>query len=166
MRKRKSNFFFFLKYDILNKRKEVIMKIGIANDHAGVTQKKELVKYLNLLGYEVINFGTDSEDSVDYPDYAKKLCSAYLKKEIDYGIAICYTGIGMSIACNKIRGIRAAKVDNVEEAYLTRSHNDANIIVLSARKNIEDLKSFVKIFLETSFSNEERHIRRIGKLEP
>lgn len=141
------------------------MKIGIANDHQGFVMKQELMEYLKENHYEVVDFGTNSTERVDYPDYAHALCDALNKQEIQYGIAICYTGIGMSIACNKVKGIRASKVSNVEEAKLTREHNDANILVLSAMTEIEEAKKMVQIFLNTDFSNEERHIRRIGKLE-
>lgn len=141
------------------------MKIGIASDHAGVEMKQELTSYLENLGYEVLNCGTDTKESVDYPDYAHILCQKVNEKEVSFGIAICYTGIGMSIACNKVSGIRAAKVNDTEEAELTRAHNDANILVLSARTNIEEAKEITRIFLTTKFSNEERHVRRIGKLE-
>lgn len=141
------------------------MKIGIANDHKGFEMKQELLAYLKGQQYDVVDFGTDSIESVDYPDYAHLLCHALNKKEIDFGIAICYTGIGMSMACNKIKGIRAAKVSSIKEAKLTREHNDANILVLSSMMDIDTVKEMVRTFLNTSFSNEERHIRRIRKLE-
>lgn len=137
------------------------MRIGIANDHNGVSLKKELIKFLTELGYETKNYGTDTEVSVDYPLYAFKVGEAINNQEIDLGILICHTGIGMSIAANKIKNVRCAKVDNVEEAFMTRSHNDSNILALSDSKNIDEVRKIVKTFLETPFSKEERHMRRI-----
>ena len=141
------------------------MKIGIASDHKGFSMKKEIISFLKQLNYEVKDYGTNSEESSDYPDYAHLLCDALNQGNIDFGIAICYTGIGMSIACNKVKGIRAAKVCNKLEAELTRKHNDANVLVLSAMMKMDEVKEIVSVFLETKFSHEERHIRRIGKLE-
>lgn len=140
------------------------MKVGIASDHAGYNKKEKLIKYLKKKKYEVIDYGTNSTTSVDYPDYAKKLCNGIKNNEIELGILICYTGIGMSIAANKIDGIRCAKVDNVKEAMLCRLHNNSNVIALSARKCMFELKDILDKFLKTNFSNEERHIRRVNKL--
>ena len=138
------------------------MIIGIANDHAGVKRKNEIISYLNELGYEVKNYGTDIEESTDYPLYAFKIGEAINNKEIDLGILICHTGIGMSIAANKVKNIRCAKVDSNDDAFLARSHNNANVIALNDSKNIDEVKQIVKTFLETPFSNEERHERRIN----
>ena len=132
--------------------------IGIASDHAGYEVKKELIEYLKAKNYEVKDYGCDNTDSVDYPVYAFKLCEDI--KSLDKGILICTTGIGMSIAANKVKGIRCAKVDTVDEAVLTRMHNNSNVIAISALKNINETKKILDAFLETSFSNEERHIRR------
>lgn len=138
------------------------MTIGIANDHSGVVLKEQIIQYLTQEGYQVVNYGTDQEESTDYPIYAFQIGEAIQKKEIQFGILICYTGIGMSIAANKVKQIRCAKVDNIEEAFLTRSHNNSNVIALNGSKNIEELKPIIKTFLETPFSNEERHQRRIN----
>ncbi len=137
--------------------------ILIGNDHAGYEVKKEIIKYLEEKGLEVKDYGCDSSDSVDFPDYAFKVCKDI--KENDKGILICTTGIGMSIAANKVKGIRCAKVDNVSEARLTRLHNNSNVLAISALKDIDEIKKIVTTFLETQFSNEERHIRRIGKID-
>ena len=137
--------------------------IGIASDHAGYEIKNKLITYLKELNYDVKDYGTDSIDSTDYPIYAFKLGEA-INNEIDKGILVCGTGIGMSIACNKVKGVRCSKVDNLIEAKLTRSHNDSNVLALSALKDIEELKKIVKVYLETPFSNEERHIRRIDEI--
>ena len=141
------------------------MKVGIANDHRGFKLKNEIVEYLKSLGYDVINYGSDTEDPVDYPVYAFKIGEAVQKGEIDRGILICRTGIGMSIACNKVKGVRCAKVDNVEEAALTRLDNNANVIAISYVKDITEIKEMIKTFLEIKFSDEERHHRRVGLID-
>ena len=141
------------------------MKIGIASDHAGYETKQILIEYLKELNYEVLDYGTNNLDSVDYPLYAFKVCDGVINKQIDFGILVCYTGIGMSMASNKRKGIRCAKVDNVNEAKLARLHNNSNILALSALKDIELLKKITKVYLETQFSNDSRHIRRINMLE-
>ena len=141
------------------------MKIGIANDHGGVEVKKELVKYLVLQGYQITNYGTDKEDPVDYPIYAFKIGEAIKNKEIDMGILICKSGIGMSIAANKVKGVRCAKVDTKEDAIVTRGHNHSNVIALSAHTPIEKLKEIVKSFIETEYSMDERHIRRVQMMD-
>ena len=139
------------------------MKVGIVSDHRGYELKKELVK--ELTNYELIDYGTYSTESVDYPDYAFLLGDKVVKKEVDYGIAICGSGIGISIACNKVNGIRCAKVNTVLDAKMTRLDNDANVIALSAKTNKNDAIELINTFLETSFSNEERHINRINKIK-
>lgn len=141
------------------------MKIGIANDHRGVEVKRQLVSYLQQLGYETINYGTDTEVSVDYPQFAFHIGEAVSNHELDFGILLCGTGIGMCIACNKVSGVRCAKVNNEKECELTRLHNDANVLALSSEQDLEELKELVKIFLTTPFSKEERHIRRIKQIE-
>lgn len=141
------------------------MKIGIANDHRGFEVKNKIIEFLTNLGYEVINYGSDSEEPVDYPEYAFKVGEAIKNKEIDKGILICRTGIGMSIACNKVKGVRCAKVDNVEDAALTRIDNDSNVIAISYVKDITEIKEIIKTFLEMKFSEEERHKRRINLID-
>ena len=139
------------------------MKIGIASDHRGYALK-EYIKN-NLTGFEIIDYGTNNSDSVDYPDYGFKLAEKVKEKEVDYGIAICGSGIGISIACNKVKGIRCAKVSTEEEAMFTRNDNDANIIALSCETKEDEALKIVKRFLETPFSNEERHQKRIEKIK-
>lgn len=141
------------------------MKIGIATDHRGVEQKKELIKFLTDKGYEIVDLSPVNTPTDDYIDFAVTTCNSYLNKDIEFGILLCGTGIGMSIAANKIKGIRCAKATNPEEAYLTRNDNDANILALSYREDLEVLKEIIITFLETPFSNEERHIRRVNKLK-
>ena len=134
--------------------------IGIASDHAGFELKEKLKQ--ELKDYQIIDYGTMVDTSVDYPDYAFKIGESIANKGIKLGILICKTGIGMSIACNKVRGVRCAKVDNVQEAKLTRLHNNSNVIAISALN--PNALEIVKTFLDTEFSNEERHIRRINKI--
>ncbi len=137
-----------------------MMRVGISSDHRGVYLKTELVEYLEHSGYEVINYGTDTMESVDFPKYAFKLGDAIMKKKVDVGIAICGTGIGMSIALNKVKGVYCAKISNISEAVLCRSHNNANVIAISADTDEEQAKSMVDKFLTTPFSNVDKYVRR------
>lgn len=141
------------------------MKIGLASDHGGYKLKEKIKNYLNKRKIEIIDYGTNSTESVDYPDFAHKLCKGINNKDVDCGIAICSTGIGISIACNKVKGIRCAKVDNVEEAKMTRLDNDANCLALNGKMPTYLAKDIIDIFINTDFSNLERHKRRIKKLE-
>ena len=109
------------------------MKIAIACDHAAFEYKEKLIKYLSSKGYEIINLGTDSEEQVDYPVYADKVCKCVLDKTADTGILICGTGIGMSMAANRHKGIRAAVCGDLKSAEFTRLHNDANVLCMGAR---------------------------------
>lgn len=138
------------------------MKIGIANDHRGVNLKKKIMNYLHEKNILCVDYGTNSEESCDYVDYALKLGNAINDKEVDLGILICGTGIGMSIAANKINGIRCARVVNSDEAKLSREHNMANIMAIG--ENIEDVFNVVDTFINTKESEEERHIRRVNKI--
>ena len=121
------------------------MKIGIANDHRGVNLKKKIMNYLHEKDILCVDYGTNSEESCDYVDYALKLGNAINNKEVDLGILICGTGIGMSIAANKINGIRCARVVNSDEAKLSREHNMANIMAIG--ENIENVFSVVDTLL-------------------
>lgn len=141
------------------------MTIGLTNDHRGVKVKQFLTEYLTELGYNIINYGTDSEEPADFPDYAKKLGEGILKKEVNLGIAICGTGIGMSIALNKMKGIYCAKVSNISEATLSRAHNNANVIAISEELDKELMKEIVKTFIETPFTNIDRYIIRNNKIK-
>ena len=140
------------------------MKIGITNDHRGVQAKHFLTEYLNALGYTIIDYGTDTEEPADFPDYAKKLGLAILNNEVELGIAICGTGIGMSIALNKMKGIYCAKVSTNSESALSKAHNDANVIALSEEMNHELMKEVVKTFIETPFTNIDRYKIRNDKI--
>lgn len=134
------------------------MRIGLTSDHRGYKAKKILKDSLYM--YEVIDYGTDTEDSVDFPIYAKKLGTAIKDGEIDLGIAICGTGIGMSIVLNKMRGIYCAKVSSVSEAILSKAHNDANVIALSEELPEEVMLEIVQKFIDTPFSNVSKYVRR------
>ena len=141
------------------------MKIGLASDHRGYNLKTQLIEELTKEGYEVIDFGTNSEESTDYPDYAFALGASVVKKEVDFGVAICGSGIGISIACNKVKGIRCAKVDSVKEATATRLDNDSNIIAFGEKMTFEEAIELVKTFISTPTSNEEKHVRRRNKIK-
>ena len=143
------------------------MKIGIANDHRGVYLKEKLIEYLEHNGYQVINYGADTTDTelVDFPKFAKKLGNGITNKEVDLGIAICGTGIGMSIALNKMKGIYCAKISNINEAVLCREHNNANAIAISADTDLEITKSMIDKFLTTPFSNVDRYDKRIQMIK-
>ena len=141
------------------------MKIGITNDHRGLNVKQFLTEYLTSLGYNVIDYGTDSEEPADFPDYAKKLGMGIIEKEVELGIAICGTGIGMSIALNKMKGIYCAKVSNKSEAALCKSHNNANAMAISEEMDKELMKDVIKTFVETPFSNIDRYKRRNNKIK-
>ncbi|OAA31912.1 ribose 5-phosphate isomerase [Kosmotoga arenicorallina S304] len=141
------------------------MKIAIASDHAGYFLKQDLIPYLKELGHDVKDLGTDSENSVDYPDFAKKLAEEIKTGTQDRGILICGTGIGMSIAANRYKGVRAALCLIPEMAELSRKHNDANVLVLAGRlMGVELARWVVKKFLDTDFEG-GRHARRVLKIE-
>lgn len=135
------------------------MKIGIASDHRGYELKSKIIENLSNK-YEFIDYGTNSNESVDYPLYAKKLCDHI--NEFDKGILICGTGTGISIAANKVKGIRCGKVINKEEAFLAASHNNANVI--SFGENTEDYLEIVETYINTPFSNMESHTRRVNQI--
>mgnify|MGYP002868435872 CR=1 FL=1 len=141
------------------------MTIGITNDHRGVKAKEFLSDYLEALGYNIINYGTDSEEPADFPDYAKKLGLAIINNEVNLGIAICGTGIGMSIALNKMKGIYCAKVSTVSEATLSKAHNDANVMAISEEMDRELMKEAATTFIETPFTNIDRYKVRNNKIK-
>lgn len=140
------------------------MKVSIATDHNGVVEKLELINYLKELEIEVIDCSTNNTPTDDYPDFAIIVANNVVNGTSDLGILLCGTGIGMSIAANKVKGIRCAKVSSVDEARLCREHNNANILALSYKENMDVLKDMIKTFVNTPFSNEERHARRVEKI--
>ncbi|WP_339020976.1 ribose 5-phosphate isomerase B [Spiroplasma endosymbiont of Atherix ibis] len=138
------------------------MKIFIGNDHTATEMKNKIVDYLKLHGHEVVNIGTNSNDSVDYPDFGKQVATKVVEENA-MGIVICGTGIGISISANKVKGARAALCYEDQTAILAREHNDANILALGARMiAIEKAVRLVDIFLNSKF--EERHSNRVNKL--
>lgn len=141
------------------------MKIAIGCDHGGFILKKEIVDYLNKNGYEILDFGTDSDAAVDYSDFAEAVAKSVVAGEADYGIVMCGTGIGISISANKVPGIRCALLSDVFSAKATRLHNNANMIAMGGRVIGAGLAlEIVDTFLHTPFSGEERHVRRISKI--
>lgn len=141
------------------------MKVAIATDHNGETIKKEIIKYLNNQNIEIIDLSKHNTPLDDYPKYAFEVGKIVSNKEADYGILLCGTGIGMSIAANKVKGIRCAHVTSTSEAMLSRNHNNANIIALGVNNNaVNDLIKWIDLFINTKFKNEERHIRRNNQI--
>ena len=138
------------------------MKICIGSDHGGYLLKQEVIAHLKERGFEVTDVGCYSEESCDYPVYAKPVTDAIKDKTADFGILICGTGIGMSIAANKVKGIRAAKVATPREAALAKEHNLANVITLA--EYTENLDEIIDSFIDTENSKEERHNRRVEKI--
>jgi ribose 5-phosphate isomerase B len=140
-------------------------KIAIACDRAGIELKNFLIQEMKE-HVHFIDLGVNNDDPVDYPDYAKKVVENILKNTADYGVLICGTGIGMSIAANRYKGIRASLCHSGLEARLTREHNDANVLCMGARIiGKESALENLKIFINTEFSGDDRHIRRIKKIE-
>ena len=140
------------------------MKIGIGNDHSAVEMKQEVVKYLQELGYEVVNYGTDTTESCHYPIYGEKVARAVVAGEVDLGILICGTGVGISIAANKVQGVRAAVCSEPTTARLVREHNNANIIAFGARiVGMETAKSIVDAYLGAEFLG-GRHQKRVDMI--
>lgn len=140
--------------------------IAIGCDHGGYQLKQDIIKYLEEQSIAYKDYGCYDEASVDYPVYAKKVANAVASKEAEKGILICGTGIGISIAANKVKGVRAALCHDCFSAQATREHNDANIVAMGARVIGPGLAvKIVDIFLHTPFSNDERHVRRIAQIE-
>ena len=141
------------------------MKIAIASDHGGYPLKAVLIPYLQELGHEVEDFGCHSTDSCDYPDYAEPAARAVARGDCARGMVICSTGIGVSMAANKVRGVRCALCGDVYSAEMTRRHNDANVLALGASLTAPVLaERIVDVFLSVAFEG-GRHSRRIGKVD-
>ena len=143
------------------------IKIGFASDHRGFELKQKLIDYLKTKEdiVDITDCGTNSQESCDYPDYAYLLGLEIQNKSIDYGIAICGSGIGISIALNKMKGVYCAKVNNAMEAKYTRLDNDTNCVSFSGDTDIQEAKMIVDTFIHTEFSNIERHKNRIDKVK-
>ncbi len=140
------------------------MRIALGSDHGGINLKRSVIEYLISEGHEIKDFGTDSSDSCDYPDYALPVAESVVAKEFDFGILICGTGIGISIAANKVSGVRAALCHNTFSAHATREHNNANILAMGERVVGTGLAlDIVKTFINTEFEG-GRHQTRIDKI--
>lgn len=135
------------------------MIVAVASDHRGFKLKKQILEKRPFLDY-----GTDSEKSTDYPIYAFKIGESIKNKQIDRGILICGSGIGMSIACNKVKGVRCARVTNKEEVMSTRRDNDANVISFSENISLDDALEMIDTFLQTNFNMEEKYTRRLNQI--
>ena len=141
-----------------------MIKLGIASDHRGYILKEQIIDRL-VDKYDITDCGTTSNESVDYPDYAFKLGNLVADKDVDFGIAICGSGIGISIACNKVKGVRCAKVDSIEEVIATRNDNDSNIIAFGEKMSLDKALELIEKFITTPASQEEKHKRRIEKIK-
>lgn len=139
------------------------MIIAIASDHRGYKLKEQLKKELEKQ-YQILDIGTNSSESVDFPFYAIKLGESIKNKEADFGIAICGTGIGMSIAVNKIKGIMCAKVNNITEARLAKEHNNANVIAFSSSNTLEEALKMINEFIKSDFLKDSKYQRRINEI--
>ncbi len=140
------------------------MKIYIATDHRGVDVEKELIEYLKTMNVEVESSHLEHYDTDDYPDFAFDVCKKVVSDNDSLGILLCGTGIGMSIAANKVKGIRAARCVSVNDAYYSKVHNAANILCLGTNTPIEEMKEIVDTFINTKSASEEKHLRRVNKI--
>jgi ribose 5-phosphate isomerase B len=144
---------------------EWFMRVAMGSDHAGFKLKQTLIEYVENMGHEVLNAGTDGPEPVDYPDFAAKVCKAILGGEAERGILICGSGVGASVSANKIPGIRAAICHDSYSSRQGVEHDDMNVLVLGARIVASSLaKDLVRIFLAAEFTGEERHKRRLEKI--
>ena len=140
------------------------MNIAICSDHGGYELKQKILAFVKEMGHEVTDFGCFSEASVDYPDFAFPMAEAVARGEYERGIAICGTGIGVSICCNKVKGIRCALCGDVLSAELTRKHNDSNILAMGGRIiGVETAKAITGVWLDTAFDG-GRHLNRVNKI--
>lgn len=140
------------------------LKIYIAADHRGVSLKEEIIKYLTNNGMDIEEIDLANYELDDYPDFAFKLCEEVSKDEDNLGILICGNGIGMSIAANKVKGIRAARAVTTDDAFKAKNHNGANVLALSSEVDLATTKEIVDTFIITKRANDERFIRRIDKI--
>lgn len=140
------------------------MVVAIASDHRGVEYKLEIIKYLKEKGLHTIDCSTENTPTDDYPDFAFEVCKKVVSKEANIGILVCRTGIGMSIAANKVKGIRCAKINSIEDAILSRNDNGANVMTFNFTEDIEKIKQYINAFIEADVINDERHKRRVEKI--
>lgn len=140
------------------------MKIAIASDHRGVEYKKEIIKYLKEKGNLLIDCSKNNTPTDDYPDFAFEVCNKVVSKEAEIGILVCRTGIGMSIAANKVKGIRCAKINSIEDATLSRNDNGANVMTFNYTDDMNNIKKYIDAFISAEVINDERHQRRVDKI--
>jgi RpiB/LacA/LacB family sugar-phosphate isomerase len=141
------------------------MRIALGADHAGFELKQNLLAYIKGLGHEVLDLGTNSTAPVDYPDYAEAVGKAVLNRQADRGVLVCGSGVGASVAANKLPGIRAAVCHDTYSAHQGVEHDDMNVIVLGSRVIASELaRELVRAYLGATFSGEERHVRRLAKI--
>ncbi len=146
------------------------MRIAVGSDHAGYEEPKPyfkpaIVSHLESRGHEIIDCGTDSSGAVDYPDFAQRVAESVGNKQADLGVLMCGTGIGMGIAANRRRGVRAAVCTSPEMAKLAREHNNANVLCIGRRLlSLDECIAIIDAFLDTEFSGAERHVRRVEKM--
>lgn len=140
------------------------MKIAIASDHRGVEYKQEIIKYLESKNHVVIDCSPNNTPTDDYPDFAFQVCNKVVEKEADIGILVCRTGIGMSIAANKVKGIRCAKLNSKEDAILSRNDNGANVMTFNYTDDMNNIKEYIDEFINAEVINDERHQRRVNKI--
>ena len=141
------------------------MKIGIASDHRGYKLKEKIIEKLNQNEYQIKDYGTNSDESVDYPSYAFDLCEGINTNEIEFGIVICGTGIGMSIACNKVKNIMCARAVNIKEAKLSREHNGANVLALNEKIKLKEAIKMIEIFTKSKLLEDKKYKRRINQIK-
>jgi len=142
------------------------MKIAMGSDHAGFTLKEELKHFIESLGHEVVDVGTHSTDSVDYPDYAEKVAIEVISGRVDRGIMLCGSGVGASVAANKVPGIRAANCEDYYSAHQGVEHDDMNVLVLGGRIVGTALaQDMVRGYLAAEYTHEDRHVRRLAKVQ-
>lgn len=140
------------------------MTIAIASDHRGVLYKKELINYLTKQNFNIIDCSKENTPTDDYPDFAFSVCKEVVNKSADFGILVCRSGIGMSIAANKVKGIRCAKLDSVEDAILSRNDNGANVITFNYTKSMEEIQDIINAFIKAEELIDDRHKRRVKKI--
>lgn len=151
-------------YDIIIKEKRENMNIAIASDHRGIEYKKQIIEYLKEKDYTIIDCSPKNTPTDDYPDFAFSVCEKVVNKEAEIGILLCRTGIGMSIAANKVKGIRCAKINSIEDAILSRNDNGANVMTFNYTEDIKNIKSYIDAFITAELINDQRHKRRVDKI--
>jgi len=140
------------------------MKIAIASDHRGSIYKEKIISFLIENKHEIIDCSKENTPTDDYPDFAFKVCKEVITKKADFGILVCRSGIGMSIAANKVRGIRCAKLDSKEDAMLCRNDNGANVITFNFTKDINEITEMIDTYIKAEDLIDERHRRRVQKI--